>query len=168
MSNYHNWIAEHPELVNVLPPSNRKPPPQPKRAKPAPGKLPELPLPSRDGDTITLYLPLPCAALSPNGRVHWKHKANATAEIRGGVRALVQTAVDLGESWTAARIDVERYAAKRCDDDNGWAALKAYRDGIADGLAMNDRDFTCGEITQHVDGKRDGRRMIVLKITRTA
>ena len=88
---------------------------------------------------MVLTLPLPSAGLSPNARVHWrtrhkltrKHKDMANIVMRAniGEPRPVYTGYLLAFYWPTAR---------RRDDDNASARCKAYRDGIAMALGVDD------------------------------
>lgn len=91
---------------------------------------------------MTISLPLPDKRLSPNGRIHWQKR-----------RSLVKTCRELAKLKVLCRIGINRppeisgYSlaffypdARKRDDDNteGSFGIKAYRDGIADALMMDD------------------------------
>jgi len=96
---------------------------------------------------MTIVLPIPHKKLSPNGRTHWAGKSKLTKAARtraylGTLEALGRLYLSKGEpgpafhGYTLAHFFPT--AAYR-DDDNADAACKAYRDGIADALGMDDR-----------------------------
>src|SRR5690242_15246085 len=105
--------------------------------------------------TLTVTLPLPDPLLTLNVRMHWAAKAREVARQRYDAR--IGTYAQLPEylpAWVTVggriRLDVEvrpRPRMKRLDDDNCWAALKSYRDGIADALLVDDRVFVIGTLT---------------------
>lgn len=115
---------------------------------------------------ITLELPIPPQVLRPNGRTRNYHYKNRVA----------QNAKEDG--WAATREKVTqnpfgngplclRYTyyppkgGKSLDDDNLIGAMKYYRDGIANALDINDKQF----ITYPVErGTRDGRGRVVVEI----
>lgn len=163
MSNGQQWVKDFPELAAIIPVA-RKSAPAPK-AKRATVRAP-LPPPSREGDTLVITLWLN-PQLQPNRkkRLHYMTANRVTREARDTAELLARI-VAPSPPWKAVRIDVESWTAKKLDDDGmiGW--LKATRDGIADGLGMNDRDFVQGEVVQNINGKRDGERKIILRLTR--
>jgi crossover junction endodeoxyribonuclease RusA len=87
-------------------------------------------------------LPWPAKALHPNQRPHWSKKAAATKAARFAAR---ETAKTIG------RIDAEAIRVtcvfsppmikRNRDADNLIAACKAYFDGIADAIGMDDSRF---------------------------
>ena len=90
---------------------------------------------------MTIVLPIPDYNLTPNGRCHWRTKARLTKIHRQ--RAMLETMAMMGAREVApvfSRYLLEFYwptRAKR-DDDNAAASCKAYRDGIADALRVDD------------------------------
>lgn len=97
--------------------------------------------------TITITLPYPHKALSPNARVHWAAKARAAKQARRDAMYAATAAMRQAgwkEPATAATLRPVffcRTAAKR-DDDNFTAMLKPSRDGFADAnLIANDSGF---------------------------
>lgn len=96
---------------------------------------------------ITISLPIPHRRISPNGRGHWKTKSKHTKLARQ--RAKLRTLEALGQHFHARGLPVPVFAgyslrhyfptAAERDDDNADGACKAYRDGIADALGVDDR-----------------------------
>ena len=104
--------------------------------------------------THELMLPWPPRALSPNARTHWAAKAKAAKTYRmqcaamtraffagqdGGALAL-QSAVSNGATIHLF-IDFIPPDWRARDDDNLVAAFKAGRDGIAQAMGIDDRNF---------------------------
>lgn len=93
---------------------------------------------------MTITLPLPDKRLSPNARGHWRVKAKATKSARQLARLLAGKDINSYDWWTdPAKIRSYSLAffwpdARRRDDDNAAASCKAYRDGIADALGIDD------------------------------
>lgn len=94
---------------------------------------------------ITITLPLPPRALSPNGRSHWAIKAKAVKRYRADAAIAAMAAMnEVGIApprWERATATVRVYkrTAHRTDSDNMTASLKAGIDGIADaGVIAND------------------------------
>ena len=95
---------------------------------------------------IDLVLPWPAKELSPNARVHWRKRAKAAADAR----ALAKLAA-WASGWLPASVPtdgrlhlwIDFYPPTRRlpDDDNMLARFKAYRDGIADALDVDDSRF---------------------------
>jgi crossover junction endodeoxyribonuclease RusA len=96
-----------------------------------------------------IELPWPPKALSPNARVHWAEKARKTKMARTLAWGL--TAQALGPKLRAYAADGDisvkvtleppMRGGARPDEDNVMASLKAYRDGIASALGVNDSRF---------------------------
>lgn len=96
-------------------------------------------------NAIMITLPWPSRVLSPNGRSHWAAKAAEVKRCRQMAWAL--TLEQLGgkkPGWTAATLHWEFHpkTAHKVDGDNAESACKAFRDGIADALGMDDANFT--------------------------
>lgn len=95
---------------------------------------------------MTIALPIPHRRLSPNGRTHWARKSKLTRAAR--TRAKILALEALGREFHARGLPVPAFAgyslvhyfptAQPRDDDNADAACKAYRDGIADALGIDD------------------------------
>jgi len=96
-----------------------------------------------------LILPWPSADLSPNARGHWSKRMRATKEARGLAFVMARKIgwnVSLSTPWASdapitLHVDVFPPDRRRRDDDNMSARFKAYRDGIADALGINDSRF---------------------------
>lgn len=119
--------------------------PRPRILKPYPLRRAEL---HEDG-RLTIFLPVPHRIVSPNASRGGSHKAafvkrQATEDHR---RAAFLAVVDAlarfprcGPFTGYSLRHLFKTAAFR-DDDNADGACKAYRDGIAEALRMNDRDL---------------------------
>jgi crossover junction endodeoxyribonuclease RusA len=98
--------------------------------------------------------------------IHWREKAAAvhafraaayfaTADaLRGGAMPDGRLRLDATIFWGRNR--------KRLDDDNAWGSLKSARDGVADALGRNDKEFAMGTLVQTRD--KDGAGYVVLTI----
>jgi crossover junction endodeoxyribonuclease RusA len=116
---------------------------------------------------LELVLPWPHKDLSPNGRVHWRDKAKAVKKAR-------QTAVVLAfeAGWKGAQLPPGRlhlwvtfYQAPGKpipDDDNMLGRFKAYRDGIAQVLGIDDKRFVSHPFV-HTERRKGGQ--VVVRIT---
>jgi crossover junction endodeoxyribonuclease RusA len=95
---------------------------------------------------VRLVLPWPDRRLSPNFHAHWRVKERAREDaIKAGFYAAKDVYI-LGEDTPLTgelAITYHFYPPSRrhFEDDNIIAALKHYRDGVAKGLAVNDRQF---------------------------
>jgi crossover junction endodeoxyribonuclease RusA len=89
---------------------------------------------------MTIVLPLPHKRLSPNTSSHWRKKAAQVKVHRR--RAKILTLSALGgnppPTFTGYRLAFFFPTVRTRDDDNAIASCKAYRDGIADGLKVDD------------------------------
>jgi hypothetical protein len=113
---------------------------------------------------LELVLPWPSKDLSPNARVHYRVKAAATKIAR-------QTAVVLAfeAGWRDAWLPegrlhlwIDCYQApgkKLPDDDNMIGRCKAYRDGIAQVLGIDDKRFISHPFVS--DERRPGGQVVV-------
>jgi len=99
---------------------------------------------------VIVTLPWPDKGLSPNARLHWAPKAKLKATARN--EAFVQTVLALGvkglrcnqyEGTEKLPVTITFYPPdnRLRDDDNMVGSFKAYRDGIADALGIDDRRF---------------------------
>lgn len=96
-------------------------------------------------ESVTIILPLPGKRLSPNHTIGSRGgrfaKAAATKKYRALARdAVLQAGVETGP-WELAKCSVTFYwpDARRRDEDNAIASLKAAYDGIVDsGLLVDD------------------------------
>lgn len=88
---------------------------------------------------MKIVLPLPSRLLSPNARIHRHNRAKLTKLHRN--RAKLRTLEALaGSTFPATGYSLAFYwpDARRHDDDNANASTKAYRDGVADALRIDD------------------------------
>lgn len=93
-----------------------------------------------------VVLPWPSKTLSPNARAHWQHKASAVKTARTAAHYLTREVFGAAiPKWTGARLAITFCPPdrRRRDDDNAIGAFKAYRDGIADALGVDDHKFKC-------------------------
>lgn len=109
-------------------------------------------------------LPWPPKELSPNARVHWAKKAKAVKSARDygfiqakGSKITIPNVEKLHVWWAFYPPD-----KRKRDDDNLLASCKAFRDGIADALGVNDHKFI-----SHIELKDEVVRggVVVVKIT---
>lgn len=93
---------------------------------------------------MIVTLPWPAAVLSPNARSHWASKARA---IKGARRqawaATLEAMKGKKPCWQAAALSwvFHPKTANTPDADNAISSCKAFADGIADALGINDRHF---------------------------
>lgn len=92
---------------------------------------------------LTLSLPIPDARLSPNGRTHFQGKAKLTKKAREHAYLATLTALQGAPPPPVATYALRFYykIQRRRDDDNAIAITKAYRDGIAQALRIDDAEL---------------------------
>lgn len=94
-------------------------------------------------NSLTITIPLPPRAVSPNARIHWSKKASATKSYRREAWASAVAAINGSPPrWLKAKMQVFAYFPNRRFPDPGnlMASLKAAEDGICDaGIVANDR-----------------------------
>lgn len=112
-----------------------------------------------DGNSgcLTVVLPLPLRALSPNSRVHWATKAKAVREYRGIAKLIALEAIGrrIRPRWTCAKAFTRFFFADRRerDRDNLLAAMKSAYDGTADaGVVANDSGLVHMPVEMDIDG----------------
>ena len=96
---------------------------------------------------MILQLPYPHKALWPNGRAHWTVKASETKKHRAWAYMATKAAIDANAGVsTSERLPIRLTVSCKSrgiepDKDNCLAASKAYLDGIAAALGVNDNMF---------------------------
>lgn len=102
---------------------------------------------------MVLRLSWPAAQLTPNSRCHWAQKARIAKKARGEAYAvafsfLVANKIKL-KPRTVQKVAIEYLFTppdrRARDDDNLIAAMKPYRDGIAQALGIDDNCFRTQE-----------------------
>lgn len=93
--------------------------------------------------TITITLPHPPSSLRPNGRSHWRVKAQSVKDYRTLAKVRAMEALGTARPmWAAAKVAItwESNTMRHPDPDNIVASLKAAFDGLQDaGVVANDR-----------------------------
>lgn len=105
---------------------------------------------------LTLSVPLPAKGLSPNSRAHWRAKASLTKSHRTRAKLEFLAAASkfqLPASFSAYRLTFYHALRRARDDDNAAASCKAYRDGIADALRIDDSTLSHHGTTLLIDSK---------------
>ena len=95
---------------------------------------------------MILQLPYPHKALWPNGRPHWASKAAQTKLHRQWAWAAVKATLPYDFKHDGSRIPVRLCVSAKAkgpmpDKDNALSACKAYFDGIAEAIGVNDNLF---------------------------
>ena len=90
-----------------------------------------------------ITLSWPQKELNPNARCHWAIKAKAAKAYRKEAGWAAKLSGDSVEGEGVIDLHITFYPPDRRsrDDDNLMAAFKSARDGIADGLGVNDKRF---------------------------
>ena len=89
--------------------------------------------------TLVLTLPIPSPGLSPNAHGHWRTRHKLTRKHKD--LANLVTRLNIGEpkpTFTGYTLAFFWPTSRRRDDDNASARCKAYRDGIAMALGVDD------------------------------
>ncbi|MBR4310735.1 MAG: hypothetical protein IKT79_06880 [Akkermansia sp.] len=115
---------------------------------------------------VVITLSHPVRALHPNGRAHWAVKYRAAKNARHTAAVFMRCAMhELGLKrgvWVPQRYRVEWcYKGSRPDADNVLASCKAYLDGCADALGIDDRQLECAGIERVHDKRLAGLVMLV-------
>ncbi|MFD1104599.1 hypothetical protein [Sphingobium olei] len=113
---------------------------------------------------MQIELPYPHKALWPNGRSHWAAKGRETKKHRQWAHAALLAAVPpaFKHDGSPLRLRATFFAKPRGpepDKDNASASLKAYQDGIAQALGMDDRTF--GQPIVHIAGRDPLGRVVI-------
>lgn len=118
---------------------------------------------------MILSLPIPNKALSPNARIHWQKRRTLVKGARSMACALVKSKVGINPPPTITGYSLAFYYpdARRRDDDNteGNFGLKAYRDGIADALGVDDNTFRKATVSTFQIDRTNPRVEITLHLT---
>lgn len=115
---------------------------------------------------LTITLPHPPKQLRPNRGGHWRAKLDpkriAREEACSKATAALRHAGDALVPYTPVGYSVRWYywGTLKPDSDNVLASCKAYLDGIATALGVNDRDLECGRI-ERVHDKRNNLEIII-------
>ena len=103
--------------------------------------------------SMALVLSWPPAQLTPNSRCHWAQKARVAKRARGEAYVLARAYLSenhiIFNPKAVEKISIEYTFTppdrRARDDDNLIAAMKPYRDGIAQALGMDDNCFRTQE-----------------------
>ena len=111
---------------------------------------------------MTVALPYPHKALWPNGRAHWGEKSRETKKHKTwAYNAMRAASLCIADSPIPVHITVHpKRTGPAPDRDNCVAASKAYLDGIADYLCVNDRHFAAPTVT--ISDERTGQFTITV------
>lgn len=104
---------------------------------------------------FVVELPWAAKSQSPNARVHWATKARDAKTAKTMAAALTRLETKTKPQWLSARLQWTFHpkTAHALDLDNCIASCKAYQDGIALALGIDDSLFdTSYEIKEPVKG----------------
>lgn len=90
-----------------------------------------------------ITLPWPAKELSPNARVHWAQKSKAAklAKQYAFVHAKEARLASHGQGKVTLYMEFVKPSKRRNDLDNMIASCKAYIDGIAEAIGIDDSRF---------------------------
>jgi len=96
-------------------------------------------------------LPFPAKVLWPNGRGHWSAKSRAFKAHKDWACVALMAARGLSREKPTSRVDwsvtIHPKTRNVIDRDNAHASLKAYADGIAQALGVDDKLFNTPSLT---------------------
>ncbi|KEZ00297.1 hypothetical protein AI27_06455 [Sphingomonas sp. BHC-A] len=98
---------------------------------------------------MKIELPFPAKILWPNGRGHHMRRHSAAKKHKGWARAAAlaeRKHAPAGEQLRLIATFHPKPAGPAPDKDNAGASLKAYQDGIAWALGVDDRHFAQPEV----------------------
>jgi len=99
---------------------------------------------------MIISLPIPAAEIWPNSRLHWRRKSEITKSHRLAAKNVTNMMISRPHHEEAVyhgyKLAFYYKDARRRDDDNAAASCKAYRDGIADALGVDDNTLKLLEI----------------------
>jgi crossover junction endodeoxyribonuclease RusA len=115
---------------------------------------------------MTITLPLPDKHLSPNARIHWRKRSALTKTHRTKAQAITLLAsCSFDPSFDAYRLTFYWPDKRRRDDDNAASSCKAYRDGIADALGIDDHALRFHGPPQMLVDRTNPRLVVELFLT---
>lgn len=99
---------------------------------------------------MKIVLSLPAKQLSPNWRGHWRPKSQVTRQARKKAMLATLAMLHPGKKFEDRiyRYSLEFFFPdlRKRDDDNALASTKAYRDGIADAMGIDDHSLKLGAV----------------------
>jgi hypothetical protein len=110
-------------------------------------------------------LPYPDSTLNPNKKVHWAVLAKKKRKAREYAFYICKTKITINAVKPPIYVHYDIYPPdkRRRDGDNAKAACKAYQDGIADALGVDDYHFiTSDQFHKHLPIK-DGKVLVTLE-----
>ncbi|MFD2248909.1 crossover junction endodeoxyribonuclease RusA [Pseudochelatococcus lubricantis] len=94
--------------------------------------------------SLTVTLPWPPPALSPNSRPHWSEKARAARQARHDAHLACIAAGVRKLPWDRMHVNIVFHAPnwRPYDSDNALSRAKSSLDGIADATGIDDSKWT--------------------------
>ena len=113
---------------------------------------------------LTICLPLPARALSPNARVHpiSLHRHKKAAKQRAYIEIRHAAGMFRLPPFSRYTLTFHHATNRSRDDDNAAASCKAYRDGIAEGLGVDDNTLRLTGETRLLIDRENPRLEITL------
>jgi hypothetical protein len=114
---------------------------------------------------LTITLPIPSRGLSPNARLHWRNKGSLTKRARWVAKVRTTEALATLQrvpAFSGYSLAFHYPNARRRDDDNAQASTKAYRDGIADALRIDDNTLRMAAVPTFAIDRTNPRLEITL------
>lgn len=110
-------------------------------------------------------LPYPDPLLNPNCTKHWRKIAAAKKQARNYAMLVTRQKVILIGVKLPLWVQYDIYPPDRRqrDGDNARAACKAYQDGIADALKINDYHFITSDYFHKDNPVKDGKVVVTIK-----
>ncbi len=140
-------------------------PAKPKKKKPAPRPPVKLPPSLWKPEALTVILPIPSYNMSPNGRGHWRKTSKLKQSAKVLARLSVLQVLTGNPPPCAIAYTLAYYwPATHRDDDNAIASCKAYLDGIASALGIDDRTLRFRALIHNADRKTP-RVEIIMHLT---
>ena len=112
-----------------------------------------------------IILPFPDKSLWPNGRAHWATKSRAFAKHKAWAFNATKANLPRCFNWNGEPIKIAYKitpkTAHKIDRDNCVAAMKAYQDGIALALKVDDSAFAV-PVIEFAEPKKPGGVEVIL------
>ena len=116
-------------------------------------------------------LPYPPAVLNPNVKVFWRKLYEAKKKARHCAYIVVKSQLRLINIKAPVKVHYDIYPPdmRRRDADNAKAACKAYQDGIADAIAIDDYDFiTSDRFYKNEPVRPHGKVLVTIELMENA
>lgn len=116
--------------------------------------------------SYTITLPWPAPGLWQNRPTHWATKARSVRKAKHDAHNMAQAAGLKGKTDPQARLVFAFHPdpRSRADLQNMPATMKAYIDGIADCMGVDDRHFRCAFPETWGERRKGGEVVIIVEI----